>query len=90
VRLTNLVCGNELVTLLAEKFNLGADIEPNDYAVFDHNTAAGEQIMLEEGDSPISHSLGWADTCEGSFWLRKLPQGLVRVSRQVTGVTNSQ
>lgn len=39
-----------------------------------------EQHMLDEDGSPISMSLSWDDSSEGTFWLRKLPPGLVRLS----------
>eukprot|EP00053_Salpingoeca_punica_P012853 m.115525 g.115525 ORF g.115525 m.115525 type:complete len:809 (+) comp16051_c1_seq4:203-2629(+) len=77
VRLSTSMRGDELILLLAEKFNLGS-ITPSEYAVFDIRDT-GDQLMLDDDTSPIVRSLQWKDPSEGTFWLKKLPQGLVRV-----------
>ncbi|EGD74975.1 hypothetical protein PTSG_12550 [Salpingoeca rosetta] len=79
VRLTTSIRGDELTKLLAEKFNLGA-IDASQYAVFDSRDT-GEQNMLEDDDSPIFIAMTVSDPSEVTFLFRKLPPGLVRVSR---------
>eukprot|EP00730_Choanoeca_flexa_P013050 TRINITY_DN4919_c0_g1_i1.p1 TRINITY_DN4919_c0_g1~~TRINITY_DN4919_c0_g1_i1.p1 ORF type:complete len:714 (+),score=177.96 TRINITY_DN4919_c0_g1_i1:166-2307(+) len=79
VRLTSLVKGDELVSLLVEKFNLGS-VDTSLYAVF-LNKDTGEQDMLTDDQSPITLALHMADPAEASFVLRKLSPGLVRVSK---------
>jgi hypothetical protein len=37
--------------------------------------------MLEDNQSPIMRALTFADPCEGTFVLSKLPAGLMRVSK---------
>lgn len=83
VRLANNIRGDELIRLLGEKFNLG-EINASEYAVF-AIMDTGEQHMLSDDGSPIAMSLTWDDPSEGSFWLRKLPPGLVRVATRSKG-----
>eukprot|EP00050_Salpingoeca_kvevrii_P006496 m.289784 g.289784 ORF g.289784 m.289784 type:complete len:705 (-) comp12189_c0_seq1:223-2337(-) len=71
-------CGSPLVAMLSDKFNLG-DINPDDYAVFEHRES-GEQNMLADDESPVVLALKRMDPCEGTFWLRKVPHGLVRLT----------
>jgi len=40
-----------------------------------------DQRMLEDDANPIVESLKWRDPYQGTFWLKKLPQGLMRVSK---------
>ncbi|EDQ86905.1 uncharacterized protein MONBRDRAFT_27690 [Monosiga brevicollis MX1] len=79
VRLTNFVCGDELVHLLAEKFNLG-EIDLESYAVFDTRDT-GEHNMLADDQSPISVAITLMDPAETTFVFRKLSPGLVRMSK---------
>ena len=34
--------------------------------------------MLASDESPIIRTLKWRDVNEGSFWFKKIPQGLAR------------
>eukprot|EP00049_Salpingoeca_infusionum_P019159 m.360492 g.360492 ORF g.360492 m.360492 type:complete len:895 (+) comp19070_c0_seq1:103-2787(+) len=78
VRLTNHITGDELIRLLAEKFNLG-EIDVAEYALFDTRDSGDTQDMLSETDSPIQIALALKDPSETRFLFKKLPQGLVRV-----------
>lgn len=87
VKLTSHICDNQLIELLAEKFNLsGVDI--NQYAVYDRRDSS-EQLLLDNGDSPLIASLRWRDPSEGAIWLQKLPAGLVRVNTVNTARTSA-
>lgn len=82
VRLESDVVGEQLVQLLADKFNL-TDIAAEEWAIW-HKPRSGEPSMLDEDENPIVQSLGWSDPCAGEFMLKKLPKGLQRVASKPT------
>eukprot|EP00043_Microstomoeca_roanoka_P009503 m.90698 g.90698 ORF g.90698 m.90698 type:complete len:737 (-) comp14603_c4_seq1:594-2804(-) len=86
VRLTSAIKSDELIKLLAEKFNLG-DVDSSQYAVFDMRDT-GEQNLLEDTDSPILTALALSDPSETTFLFRKLPPSLVRIDKSRTSRTN--
>lgn len=77
VKLTSTILDDQLIELLASKFNL-SNVDFTQYAVYDRRDS-GEQVMLGDGESPLIASLRWTDPSEGAIWLQKLPPGLVRL-----------
>lgn len=77
VRIASDVYGDELVKMLGDKFNI-PDVSFAKYAVY-QTQDDGEIHMLDETHNPISQSLLWQDPSEGTFSLKKLPNGLQRV-----------
>ena len=77
VRISSDVYGDELVKMLGDKFNI-PDVSFAKYAVY-QTQDDGEIHMLDETHNPISQSLLWQDPSEGTFSLKRLPNGLQRV-----------
>eukprot|EP00051_Salpingoeca_urceolata_P027551 m.482014 g.482014 ORF g.482014 m.482014 type:complete len:690 (+) comp22406_c0_seq1:477-2546(+) len=78
VRLTNQAVSQNLVKLLADKFNITSELD--DFAVFHLSHDSGQQNMLQPDESPISMSVCFQDPNAGSFCLQKIPAGLVRAT----------
>lgn len=87
VRITSNMCGEPLVAMLSDKFNLG-NVDYNDYAVFVVKVELPDPVMLEDEESPIAMALGWDSPVDGTFILKKLPKGLRRIREPRPAPTN--
>lgn len=80
IKLPSNVFGDELVRMLGDKFNLdGVSISTHAVCEVKYN---GQQDILDVDESPIARTFSWADSAEGSFVLRRLPEGHARTLLQ--------
>lgn len=77
VKIPSDVVGDALVRMLGEKFNLD-DVSISTHAVCEVKHT-GEQHILDVNENPIARTFMWSDPSEGTFVLRRLPEGHKRM-----------